>query len=186
MAKQGVLTQGLRDQDCSGSGRAARMMGGSRARFAARQELSDALSGILLAPDDMTSVDRPSPPGLVGRDAELDRLRVLVAPAPDESRVLVVVLGEAGMGKTVLLADMVGRAGAAGMRVLSVTGRESESTLAFAAEPLPLTDRLSAIIAAQLGRLPAPIGGDGVPGAAPPAPIAGSRRGIFSGGSRRG
>jgi ABC-type sulfate/molybdate transport systems ATPase subunit len=55
----------------------------------------------------MTSVDRPSPPRLVGRAAELDRLRALVAPAPDESRVLV-VLGEAGMGKTVLLADVAG------------------------------------------------------------------------------
>jgi len=36
------------------------------------------------------------------------------------------------MGKTVLLADAAGRAGRAGMWVLSVTGRESESRFAFA------------------------------------------------------
>ena len=36
------------------------------------------------------------------------------------------------MGKTVLLADTADRARLAGMRVLSVTGRESESRLAFA------------------------------------------------------
>jgi DNA-binding CsgD family transcriptional regulator len=58
-------------------------------------------------------------------------LRELVDPAPSASRVLVVT-GEAGMGKTVLLADAAGRARRAGTRVLSVTGRESESKLAFA------------------------------------------------------
>src|ERR1700747_108795 len=36
------------------------------------------------------------------------------------------------MGKTVLLADTAERARAAGLRVLWVTGRESESKLAFA------------------------------------------------------
>ena len=36
------------------------------------------------------------------------------------------------MGKTVLLADAAGRARSAGIRVLSVSGRESESNLAFA------------------------------------------------------
>ena len=50
---------------------------------------------------------------------------------PAASQVLLVT-GEAGMGKTVLLADAAGRARSAGMRVLSVTGRESESKLAFA------------------------------------------------------
>jgi len=68
---------------------------------------------------------------IVGRDAALTRLRGLVDPAPPTSRVLLVT-GEAGMGKTVLLADTAERARAAGMRVLSVTGRESESKLAFA------------------------------------------------------
>jgi DNA-binding CsgD family transcriptional regulator len=71
-------------------------------------------------------------PGLIiGREAALARLRGLVNPAPQASQV-VIVTGEAGMGKTMLLADTVGWARLAGLRVLSVTGRESESRLAFA------------------------------------------------------
>jgi DNA-binding CsgD family transcriptional regulator len=72
---------------------------------------------------------RPGP--IIGREAALARLRALVDPAPPASQVLVVT-GEAGMGKTMLLADTAGRARRAGLRVLSVTGRESESRLAFA------------------------------------------------------
>jgi DNA-binding CsgD family transcriptional regulator/tetratricopeptide (TPR) repeat protein len=68
---------------------------------------------------------------LVGRDAELSQLRGLVDPVPAGSRVLV-VLGDPGMGKSVLLADMTKQARAGGMQVLSVTGRESEANLAFA------------------------------------------------------
>jgi AAA ATPase domain len=41
--------------------------------------------------------------GLMGRDAELARLRGLVDPPPPDSRVLL-LLGDAGMGKTALLA----------------------------------------------------------------------------------
>ena len=72
---------------------------------------------------------QPAP--TIGRDAALARLRALVDPVPRASQVLLVT-GEAGMGKTALLADAAGRARSAGMRVLSVTGRESESRLAFA------------------------------------------------------
>ena len=68
---------------------------------------------------------------IIGRDAGLARLRGLVDPVPQSSQVLLVT-GDAGMGKTVLLADAADRARLAGMRVLSVTGRESESRLAFA------------------------------------------------------
>ncbi len=71
------------------------------------------------------------PAPIVGREAGLARLRGLVDQVPLASQVLVVT-GEAGMGKTVLLADAAGRARSAGMRVLTVTGRESESRLAFA------------------------------------------------------
>jgi DNA-binding CsgD family transcriptional regulator len=71
------------------------------------------------------------PAAIIGRDAGLARLRALVDPVPLSSQVLLVT-GEAGMGKTVLLADAAERARLAGMRVLSVTGRESESRLAFA------------------------------------------------------
>jgi DNA-binding CsgD family transcriptional regulator len=71
------------------------------------------------------------PEPIIGREAEIARLRGLVNPVPQESQVLLVI-GEAGMGKSALLADTAERARAAGMRVLPVTGRESESKLAFA------------------------------------------------------
>ena len=71
------------------------------------------------------------PAPIMGREAGLARLRALVDPVPPAGQVLIVT-GEAGMGKTVLLADAAGRARRAGMRVLPVTGRESESRLAFA------------------------------------------------------
>src|SRR5260221_11818075 len=68
---------------------------------------------------------------IIGREAGLARLRGLVDQVPLASQVLLVT-GEAGMGKTLLLADAAGRARSAGMRGLSVTGRESESRFAFA------------------------------------------------------
>jgi hypothetical protein len=71
------------------------------------------------------------PAGFIGRGTALARLLGLVDPVPPAGQVLVVT-GEAGMGKTVLLADAAGRARSAGTRVLSITGRESESKLAFA------------------------------------------------------
>jgi DNA-binding CsgD family transcriptional regulator/tetratricopeptide (TPR) repeat protein len=71
------------------------------------------------------------PERIIGRETELARLRGLVDPVPRASQVLLVV-GDAGMGKSVLLADTAERARATGMRVLAVTGRESESKLAFA------------------------------------------------------
>src|SRR3984885_8643956 len=74
-------------------------------------------------------LQQPAP--IIGREADLARLRGLVDQVPRASQVLVVT-GEAGMGKTVLLADVAGRARSAGLPVLSVTGRESESRLAFA------------------------------------------------------
>jgi DNA-binding CsgD family transcriptional regulator len=72
---------------------------------------------------------QPAP--IIGREAGLAELRALADLVPQTSQVLVVV-GEAGIGKTVLLTDAADRARSAGMRVLSVTGRESESKLAFA------------------------------------------------------
>jgi DNA-binding CsgD family transcriptional regulator len=68
---------------------------------------------------------------IIGRDAALARVRGLVDPVLQSSQVLLVI-GEAGIGKTVLLADVADRARSSGTRVLSVTGRESESRLAFA------------------------------------------------------
>jgi hypothetical protein len=77
----------------------------------------------------MLGPSEPAP--IIGRRAALARMRGLVDPVPEASQVLLVI-GEAGLGKTVLLADAAERARRAGMRILSVTGRESESKLAFA------------------------------------------------------
>jgi DNA-binding CsgD family transcriptional regulator/tetratricopeptide (TPR) repeat protein len=68
---------------------------------------------------------------LLGREAERAQLLPLAEPVPHRGRVLI-LLGAAGMGKTVLLADAANRASCAGMRVQSVTCKESESDLAFA------------------------------------------------------
>ena len=68
---------------------------------------------------------------LVGREKELSRLRDLAAPPYEDSHVLL-LLGDPGMGKTVLLAETVRQASSAGMRILAATGRESEQDLAFA------------------------------------------------------
>jgi DNA-binding CsgD family transcriptional regulator len=73
----------------------------------------------------------PRPGPMVGREAQLSRLRTVVDAVRAQGQVLV-VLGDAGMGKTVLLADAAQRAQAAGLRVLWATGRESEANLAFA------------------------------------------------------
>ena len=59
---------------------------------------------------------------------------------------MLVLLGDAGMGKTILLAEAVRAASSAGMRVLSVAGRESEQNLAFAGLHLlllPVLDQVS-------------------------------------------
>lgn len=69
--------------------------------------------------------------GLVGRGEESSRLTGLVALPFAESQVLL-ILGDPGIGKTVLLASAVRQARAAGMRVLAAAGRESEQDLAFA------------------------------------------------------
>src|SRR6266851_6251881 len=68
---------------------------------------------------------------IVGREAQLSRLATLVDTVPAEGQ-LRVVLGDAGMGKSMLLADAAERARAAGLRVLWTTARESEANLAFA------------------------------------------------------
>ena len=106
---------------------------------------------------------------LIGRDDELGRLRALVDPVPAGSRLLV-VRGDAGMGKTALLADLASRAADAGMRVLPVTGQKSEDTLAFAglqqllrpvlAGASRLPGRQAIAILAVLGLTPDPVAPD--------------------------
>src|ERR1700746_980875 len=99
----------------------------------------------------------PQPAGIIGRDAGLARVRGRGDPVPVAGQVLVVT-GEAGMGKTVLLADAAGRAQLAGMRVLSVTGRESESRLAFAGLHQLLRPVLSSAAGLPRGLGPGPLG----------------------------
>jgi DNA-binding CsgD family transcriptional regulator len=99
----------------------------------------------------LTSTDS----GLVGRGEELSRLRELVASPPERSRVLL-VLGDAGLGKTVLLAEAGREARSAGMRVLAAAGRESEQDLAFAGLHQllrPVTDRVAGLPARQADAL---------------------------------
>jgi DNA-binding CsgD family transcriptional regulator len=78
-----------------------------------------------------TAPGYPRPGPVVGREAQLSRLRTVVDTVRTQGQVLV-VLGDAGMGKTALLADAAQRARAAGLRVLWATARESEANLAFA------------------------------------------------------
>jgi DNA-binding CsgD family transcriptional regulator len=88
---------------------------------------------------------------LVGREEELSRLRGLVTPPYAESRVLL-LLGDPGMGKTVLLAEAAREARSAGMRVLAAAGRESEQDLAFAGLHQllrPVLDRMAGLPARQ-------------------------------------
>ena len=72
-----------------------------------------------------------SPRPAVGRGAELARLAALIDSAHANGQVLV-VLGDAGMGKSMLLASAADRARSAGLRVLWAAGRESGAGLAFA------------------------------------------------------
>ena len=68
---------------------------------------------------------------LHGRDRERERLAVLFDDARGSRGGALVVRGQPGVGKTALLADLIGRA--EGMQVLRTQGIESESPLAFAA-----------------------------------------------------
>ncbi|KUN79028.1 LuxR family transcriptional regulator [Streptomyces bungoensis] len=69
------------------------------------------------------------PHPIVGRDTELGELSRLVASSHGQA---VLVRGEAGMGKSLLLAAAADQAGALGHRVIRVTGVESEMALPFA------------------------------------------------------
>ena len=109
------------------------------------------------------------PARIVGREAVLARLRGLLDPVPRAGQVLLVT-GDGGMGKTVLLADAAGRARSAGMRALSVSGRESESNLAFAglhqllrpvlSSAAALPDRQRQALLGALGLAAAPVAPD--------------------------
>jgi DNA-binding CsgD family transcriptional regulator len=88
---------------------------------------------------------------LMGRRAECDVLGRLVEPVlAGESRALV-VRGDPGVGKTVLLEYLAGRASDAGCQVARAAGMQSEMELAFAG-----LHQLCAPMLGRAERLPAP------------------------------
>jgi DNA-binding CsgD family transcriptional regulator/tetratricopeptide (TPR) repeat protein len=89
--------------------------------------------------------------GLVDRRGECDALdRLIEAVRAGESRALV-VRGDPGMGKTVLVDHLAGRASAAGCRMARVVGVQSEMELAFAG-----LHQLCAPMADHLDKIPVP------------------------------
>lgn len=89
-------------------------------------------------------------PVLRGRSRELDAIEDLIAGVGERGGALM-LLGEAGIGKSALLDAARDLAAARGMRTLSMTGVESEAHLPFAG-----LHRLLGPTLAQLDRLPAP------------------------------
>ena len=86
--------------------------------------------------------------GLYGRERELDVLASLVRGLTEGAGGALVVRGEAGIGKSSLLAVAAGLAGQAGAQVLTATGVQAETRLPFAGlhqllrPVLPLAERL--------------------------------------------
>ncbi|MGD0395193.1 MAG: AAA family ATPase [Acidimicrobiales bacterium] len=78
----------------------------------------------------MTEAERWQP--LVGRSAEISRIRGLTSPALEGADRALIVLGEAGLGKSAVLADLNAHAAARGLRVLSAAGREHQTGLPLA------------------------------------------------------
>lgn len=68
-------------------------------------------------------------PPLIGQSAELGRLHALIDTGAGGA---LVVLGEAGVGKSALLAELRGYAQARGLQVLSAVGQKRESSVASA------------------------------------------------------
>ena len=69
---------------------------------------------------------------LIGRDEELQRVQRFLEAVPASGRALLIA-GEAGVGKTSLWQSAVGRAQAAGMRVIAARPTEAETSFAHAA-----------------------------------------------------
>ncbi|MGV9770978.1 ATP-binding protein [Streptosporangium sp. NPDC003464] len=86
---------------------------------------------------------------LFGREAELKALAELIDGPGDRSGVL--LRGEAGVGKSALVAEAVSAPSVAGPRVLTTTGVESEQNLAYAG-----LQRLLYPVRAGVDALPAP------------------------------
>ncbi len=91
---------------------------------------------------------------LVGRDRELTAMSALVESARAGRSAVLVLHGDAGVGKSALLRTVVDYAH--GFRLLSVAGLQSEITLGYAALQrmlLPVSDRIAALPPAQRAAL---------------------------------
>src|SRR6202453_4067389 len=89
---------------------------------------------------------------MLGRGAETAAIAALLAGGRGGRSGAMVVLGEAGIGKSALLDEAAHQAAAAGIVVLRGTGIETEAELPFAGLPLllrPLLDRVQALPARQ-------------------------------------
>jgi len=95
----------------------------------------------------MASQDRA--PVLRGRDREITTLRGLLSAARSGSSQVLVLRGEAGVGKTALLRHTVDAAD--GFRCIQVTGVESDMELAYAG-----LQQLCAPLMQHLDELPTP------------------------------
>src|ERR671921_533650 len=103
-------------------------------------------------------------PGLLGRRSECETLDRLVATVRAGESAVLVVRGEAGVGKSALLAYLVERA--SGCRIARAAGVESEMELAFAGLHQlcgPMLDRLEQLPAPQRDALRIVFGVDAGP-----------------------
>ncbi len=80
---------------------------------------------------DVVSHSAPRPSSLVGRDDARQQIMRALAAVATHGRVIAVE-GEAGIGRTALLAEVAAAASAQGAAVVSVRGRETEQSLPFA------------------------------------------------------
>jgi DNA-binding NarL/FixJ family response regulator len=99
-------------------------------------------------------------PVLVGRERELERMLALLDGIHDHGGGLV-IRGEAGVGKSALLAAATAQARDAGVRVVPVTAVESETRLPFAGLHellLPFLNRVDALPPVQRGALEMALG----------------------------
>lgn len=105
---------------------------------------------------------------LLGREPETARIDAAIAAARAGGNATLVLVGDPGMGKSALLAESRDRAEAAGLRVLTARGNESEAGLPFAGlsqliggagaglDEIPETQREALAIALALSPGPAP------------------------------